>query len=473
MKRILAPSTLTGLLLFTMGPACSDGDTPSNGSSTGNGMMDMGPSPGDTGGGPPRPPVFQRTVLDGLGSSDTVAGDDSQARIGPDGQAAVAYVHIDTSRPRQSVRYVAQTGPGVWDPPEEAAFPGRVVEEENGIEFRGSPLLQIGFDFVNGVPTVAYRGGAESEGFQQGFPSNLMRSVRAMDGTWNEDPEPLVANSAQAQPGNPCPPANPVCDFGDIVGTYVAARSGPGGRFAVAYRDQHQEAESEVSARADLEVYLEGPAGVQRILVDPARNAPYRTNLAFTPDGRVVVAYRINASPDATNNGLWVSVEETDGSFSIHRVSNDITLHRIGLDVSPNGRIALAYHDDGRSDLVVATSDDGGETWTIERPDQRDETGFFPDLLFDSQGREVIAYTYCGRTGDDDCGAGGLGPDSEVRIARREGGDWNLFSVDDGQGFGFVGSSNSLVIYPDGRLGVAFKDERNSDLVFAEEVISP
>jgi hypothetical protein len=118
---------------------------------------------------------------------------------------------------------------------------------------------------------------------------------------------------------------------------------------------------------------------------------------------------------------------------------------------------------------VVATSDDDGETWTVERPDQRDDTGLFPDLAFDDLGREVVSYTYCGRAGGGDC-PGDLGPDSQVRLARREGGDWAIYTVDDGQGFGNVGTDTNVVVYPDGHLGVTFRDSRNADLVFAEEV---
>lgn len=445
--------------------ACSTEDDPRDPD-----RRDLGNGSGTDMGDAPMEPEFERTVLDGLGAMDVNVGNFAVARIAPSGLAAVAYVHQDTTNLRETIHYVEQTGPGTWGAPEEAAFPGNVIEQQTGMDFRGSRILQFGFDFVNGQPQIAHVGGGPSMLISSGFPTDLMRSVRGPGG-WSEDPQALVADSNETTEGMPCPEGNQVCDFGDIVGSYVAARAGPGGTFAVAYRDQHQEAEAEVSARADLEVYIEGPGGVRKVLVDPARNAPFRTNVAFTPDGRVVVAYRIQAPPEVFREaaGIWVAVEGDDGSFALHEVSEDVTVHRIGLDVSDSGRIALAYWEQGRSDLVVATSDDDGETWSVERPDQRDDTGLFPDLAFDDLGREVVSYTYCGRAGGGDC-PGDLGPDSQVRLARREGGDWAIYTVDDGQGFGNVGTDTNVVVYPDGHLGVTFRDSRNADLVFAEEV---
>lgn len=467
MKRlkILASSGLA----LGLAVACSESDGPDNGNGTvtdmGGGGTDMGMTVPD--------PEFDRVVLDGLGTSDISIGD-VVARIAPGGLAAVAYAHLDGQNLRGTVRYIAQNAASDWSDPEEAGFPGNVLENMTGMPYRGglAELTQVAFDFVGASPRVAYQGGVESMFIGRTFPTDLMMSTGS--GTWSE--RTLVATSGETTEGE-CPMSfQAVCDFGDVVGAFPALASGPGNTLAVAYRDQHQEAEAEVSRDSDLEVYLEGTGGTRRILVDPGRGAGQYMGVAFGPAGNVIVAYAILNSKDEPggptaeeNLGIWAAVEGATGAFERFKVSDDVTNNPIDVAVRDDGRIAIVYYDTGNADLVLALSDDAGATWNVDEVDERGFTGFSPSVAFDAEGNWVISFGYCGRPTGNDC-PGSFDSEAEVRIARQRTSGVQIFTVDDGQGFGGVGDNTSLVIYPDGHLGVAFTDSRNGDLVFAEEI---
>ena len=203
-------------------------------------------------------------------------------------------------------------------------------------------------------------------------------------------------------------------------------------------------------------------------LVDSERSGGSFGDIAFKPDGSVVVGYYLyRPDPAVDRVGIWVAYG-SPGSYETRRVSTSGTSSKVSIAVASDGTIYLAFFALDARDLVLATSTDGGDTWTTEAVDASGQTGLHPSLALDPQDEPVIAYTYCGATSDRDC-PGTLGEDAEVRLARREGGEWKRFRIADGQGFGGVGLFNSLVVGADGKAAVAFQDSTNSDLVFVEE----
>jgi len=203
------------------------------------------------------------------------------------------------------------------------------------------------------------------------------------------------------------------------------------------------------------------------VMVDGGRSAGNRSALAYLADGRLAVAYTLDEPADIVS--VWVAVEDGDG-WARTRVSEHTARHRLSLDAAPDGTLWLAYFDADSVDLIVASSSDEGATWDVERVDERGDVGLHPSLAVTDDGTVLVAYTYCGSASNRDC-PGTLGRDSVVRLATRVPGatEWAFQTVDDGQGQGFVGEYNSLVVRPDGTVGVAFVDQRNSDLLFARE----
>jgi hypothetical protein len=435
-------------LLITM--ACGDEGQPDD-----VGRRDVGNGGADATVEPPDEREFIDDVVEGLNTAALV-GDYAVARTAPSGRPAVAYGYYLDGAERVREIHLAELGAdGTWDV-DVVVSPAKDFEPAAQEKLKG-----LGFDYVDGAPHIAYIGGDDD-----GHPAletlgDLALSVRNGD-AWSD--QLLAEGSAEAT--GECFDESNYCVQGVMVGLWATLRAAPSGGYAITYRDQHFGFGQEDRASADLELY-QAPGGRQ-VMVDGGRSAGNRSDIAFLADGRLAVAYTLD-QPD-TIVSVWVAVE-SGGDWTRTRVSEDDAGHRVSLDVAPDGTIWLAYYDESNVDLVVASSSDEGETWTVERVEERGDTGLYPSLKVDADGNVLVAYTYCGSASDRDC-PGQLGNDAEVRLATLPAGgtEWSIQRVSNNQGQGGAGEFVSLTVLPDGRVGVAFVDQDNSDLVFAREI---
>lgn len=446
LARSSVPLTIASLGLLSLA-ACSSDDP---GSDAGAGA-DAGPGVDAQVNNTPRI-AFDVAVVEGLGSS-AIVGDFAQAVVGPSGRFSVAYGYVPPGGGEREIHYAELGADGAWSS-ELVIVPGEAIPG-------GDDLKGIGFDVVDGVPHVAFLGGDDDGRPTVEEPTDLVLATRGANGSWTT--RTLVDVSTEAT--GDC---SEYCNEGFVVGSQAALRATPDGSgFAVVYRDTHLGFARDDLGLADVEVYAEGGSLPRNAVVDPERGGGEHSNLAFTPGGDLVVAYNV-ASESAGNDvtGVWAAVY-TGGEWRLRQVWDRQTSARVGVAASDE-QMFVAFYDTGDSDLVVARSTDGGDTWTTERVDSAGKTGLFPSLALDPQGRPVVSYTYCGPSSDRDCPST-LGPEAKVRLAREFSDGWIFDDVDDGQGFGRVGLFTSVAVDADGKIGVAFVDDANGDLLFAEQ----
>jgi hypothetical protein len=441
-------NTARWLLCALLGAAvgCSGGDGPSDG----GGKADGG-TPGGDGGTQPQAPVFETAVVEGLNSS-AVVGDFAQTAVAPDGRFTVAYGYIPAGGGEREIHYAVEGSDGAWTP-ELVTVPGAAIPG-------GDDLKGLGLAYVGGNAHVVFLGGDDDGRATVEEPTDLVLGTRA-GGQWSF--RTLVDNSTEAT--GDC---SVYCNEGFVVGSHAAIAANPaGGGFAVVYRDTHLGFATDDLNEADVEVYAEG-GPVANVVVDPERSGGPHASIAYTPQGGLLVAYNVEFQPGAEDvTGVWAAVY-TGGAWRLRRVMDSLTSAKIGAAAAADGTLYLAFFDTSDADLVVATSADDGDSWSVERVDSAGKTGVHPSLALDAEGRPVVAFTYCGPASDRSC-PDTLGPQSKVRLARKEAGGWALYDVDDGQGFGRVGFFTSIAVAPDGKLGVAFTDDANGDLLFARE----
>ncbi len=427
--------------------ACSGSSSDDVVDSRDAGVRDLGPRQGTI----EQLDVEPEEIVHGLNSEATY-GDNALMRQTSGGDYVIAYGVVPAGDPKQEVHYATRDGANSWT----TELVGRPAEQ---VQDAPGTLVGLGFDLVGDVPHIVYAGGDDDDNMLSPFPTDL--ELRTKNGaTWSS--QILVDTSGEAN--GTCITGQNYCNFGNVVGTHAAIKAN-GAQYAVVYRDTHGGFADLDFGQADVELYLSNGGASQ---VDSERSGGPFADVAFKNDGSVVMAYNL-ARPDPFEDrvGVWVAYG-TPGNYELRRVSSSETTSRTSLAVASDGTIYLAFfHLDAR-DLVLATSSDGGDTWTTEAVDESGATGLHPSLQLDAQDQPVIAYTYCGRTSNRDC-PGELGEDSEVRLARRENGAWQLYTVYDGGGAGGVGLFNSLVIDADGKVAIAFQDATFRDLVFVKE----
>lgn len=446
MRRATAVFGTLGLLAAVNLACSSEGAGPDGGTPGADGG-------GRDGGTPVTGPEFDVEVVEGLGSTALV-GDFAQAAIGPEGRFVIAYGYAPPGGGEREIHYGMMGEDGLWTT-ELVVQPGRAIPG-------GDDLKGIGLDIVGGVPHVVYLGGDDDGRTTVEEPTDLVLATRGAGGAWTE--RTLVDVSTEAT--GDC---SEYCNEGFVVGSHAALRANPSGTgFAAVYRDTHIGFAVDDLALADVELYSEGGPAPRNSVVDAERGGGEHANIIFSASGAPVVAYSM-ASEDGTvdNTGVWVAVFVQD-AWRLRRIWERRTTARVGLAAGPDGALYAALYDSGDDDLVVATSTDDGDTWTTERVESPGKTGLFPSAAVDGEGRLVVSYTYCGPSTDRSC-PNTLGPDAEVRIARKEAGGWQTYAVDDGQGFGRVGLFTTLAVDATGKLGVGFVDDGNGDLLFAKE----
>lgn len=402
--------------------------------------------------GPGTAPVFEVDVIEGLGSNALV-GDFAQAIVTPAGDFAVAYGYSAGGGAEREIHFGTHDGAGAWTT-ELVTQPGAAIPG-------GDDLKGLGLAFVDGTPHIVFLGGDDDGRATIEEPTDLMLATKT-GAQWSL--RTLVDVSTEAT-GN----CSEYCNQGYVVGSYPAISANPGGSgFSVIYRDTHLGFAVDDLNQADVEIYAEGGPAPMNTMVDAERSGGPHANIAYTPQGGLLTAYNLEFSPAGEDlTGVWAGVY-TQGAWRLRRVSPSLTSAKIGMATTPDGTLYLAFFDTGEADLVVAKSTDEGDSWTLDRVDSAGKTGIHPSLIVDGEGRLVVSYGYCGPASERSCPST-LGPQSEVRMARLEAGAWKIYPVDDGQGFGRVGYSTSIAVDAQGKLGIAFVDDGNGDLLFARE----
>ncbi|MBK8009895.1 MAG: exo-alpha-sialidase [Deltaproteobacteria bacterium] len=400
-------------------------------------------------------PSFTDEVVEGL-SSEAVVGDFAEMVLSPSGEPSIAYGYVPAASDVPEIHFAQRSSAsGTWTT-ERVVIPAANEPQTNGT-IRG-----LGLGYVDGLPHVVYIGGDDDDRGVISDLTDLMLSTRSAGGTWSE--RTLVDTSGEA-PGV-CPGTQDTCNFGNVVGSNAAiAVDAAGSAFAVSYRDTHGGFALEDLRLSDVEVYSEG-GPFQNSNVDPVSSGGDAGNILFTASNKILVVY--NREVALTSDpviGVWAALYDA-GTWTKVKVWDQPSGSKLRLAQAPDGLIYMAIYDQTRSDLVLASSDDDGMTWTTETIESIGYTGLHPSVAIDLEGDPVIAYTYCGPAGG---GCSTLGAKSEVRVTRKKGGSWITRRVHDGQGFGGVGYFTSVQVLADGKLVFAFQDSRNSDLVFVRE----
>ncbi len=393
---------------------------------------------------------FTVEIVDGLDSA-AVLGDNAAAALNAAGQPTVAYGALPPGGSTRTIRYAERRDADDWQV-ETVVEPGRNAPA-------GGDLVGLGLAQVGGQPHIVYLGGDDDMNPVIDFTTDLMLSIKS-GSSWQEST--LVDTSGEAT--GMCLDMGTYCNFGAVVGSH-AAIAAQGSNYAVVYRDTHNGFAVDDLARSDVEVYRGGAMSGAR-LVNPERGGGAYGDIAFRPGGQLVTAYLVRAPEmSPAEGGIYVSVEGPQ-AYEHHQIDSSATSARVSVAVDSQDTIWVAFFDATESDLIVARSDDLGQSWQKTRVDQSGKTGLHPDLALDKDGNPIVAYTYCGPTSDRNCPAQ-LGAKSEVRLAYRVGNEWKTQKVADGEGQGSVGLFQQLLIMADGKAAVIYQDARNNDLLFA------
>jgi hypothetical protein len=446
------------------------------GCSSGNNMMMMMMAPdassNGTDGGASTCPKFTRESIDGYGSNAPSAGASVSLSLDTNGNPVAAYGVTPKGTSNYEIWYAARASNGTWTKEKVIDPTVHITQAACMTTAMGMFSTQISLAWVDGAPHIVYHGGscdyAQSGGFT-GYPTDLMLNVK-MNGTWNESTLVELSNEANCM----CDPGlMGYCTFGVDVGLYasIAAKPGGGG-YAVVYRNQHNSNSQDDYARANAEAYVSGGPGPMKECVDSARSGGKWGDITYSKAKNPVMAYDLDiidqAGPMAT--GIWTAAGDGSGiNWKLTHVLKSQTDQKMAMATAQDGTIYLALFESDDNQLFVMTSTTDGNTWKPTIADQHGKTGLHPSIAIDKQNRPVVAYTYCDAASVLEC-PGSLTSSSKVRIARLEGSTWHLCDVDNGQGEGFVGAFTSIVVTPDGKLGVAFVDDQNHELLYAREM---
>lgn len=423
-------------LISSLLVACSDSALPPAE------ILDGGSTAPDLGGSAPRIEVLSVEIPEGLGT-EAVLGDPLELIVSASGAPAVVYGAAPAGSSRREVRFAERRALDDWAV-EMAVVPGADAPMQE--------LIALGAAVWGGAVRVVYLGGDNDDRPALQLPSDLILATRDGSGQWSE--QVLVDTSNEAT--GPCP--SQYCDEGNVVGSHAALAVGPGEAWATSYRDTHFGFAADDFARSDVEVYR---SSGDATIVDAERGGGLWSNVAFLPDGNLAVAYLIDVE-DEGERGIWVA---TGGSgFTPQLVAPEATTHRIAMAAATDGRVWIAWFDAAQRDLDVASALPPYDQWEIENVEAAGSVGLHPDLALGPDGEPRVVYGFCGPVSDRDC-PGNPGPDAEVRLARKVGGDWIVDTLENGEGRGGVGFYNRIVRLADDTWVAAFQDVRNNDVV--------
>jgi hypothetical protein len=189
---------------------------------------------------------------------------------------------------------------------------------------------------------------------------------------------------------------------------------------------------------AQLDITVPVEMGWKSVTVDSGRNTGYYNSLGHGIDGGVAIAYY-----DATKGDLKCAMYAEDGEVASWNVDLVDSLGDVGLRPSlehdPAGNPAISYYDWTNRNLKYAVY--RKETWVIETVDEEGDVGQFSSLHHDAEGRPGISY-YDRSNGD-------------LKYAWRNESGWRISVVDSA---GRVGLSNCLRYAPDGMPAISYYD---------------
>ncbi len=322
--------------------------------------------------------------------------------VRPDGRWAVVYAFRSEAPEVDCVTFGAGEPPTV---PQNDIF---VMDEQDGsaprvrlvdtVPDQPGNSLDIVADPVSGALLVAYTGGGIATGSCQA--SDL---VVAVENGATFTVQSVAANSGDG--GTDCrDPSDPICALGDVTGRFpaLAARDGS---IAVSYLDTHFGYTNTDIFGSDLELGLGAPGAPALATLNDSSGAGNYSNVAYLPDGRVVVGHGVIASNDFPDEnggtytvpeGIYVVTEQLDGTFLSTMVQTQShTDGRVAVAASATS-IYAAFHDDNGGAVVLWTSTDDGATFTPgELETGQAKSGTDPGLGVFSDGTIIAVYGHC------------------------------------------------------------------------------
>ena len=307
---------------------------------------------------------------------------------------------------------------------------GVQIQTVDGIPYAAQHSIDLAVDDDDTL-VFAYAGGEPANGYCG--PSDLVVSRETGNGTFavtTVQTDSATPNGCRNDENGP----ETICQIGDTVGHYAAIAI-HNGEVAVSFQDIHNGFAETDFSRADLEL-ARGTNGFTVESVSPGTGAGFYSDVAFSDDGRVIVASRTDGNNDfvdANGNaysidaGIWVSVEQPDGTFAETLVADGgLTTTRVAVGAHPVAGFVVAFHDSLQDRLLLAKSATGeAGTFQIAPVDQIGLTGRSPSIAFTDDGRIVLAYRYCAGPGASACEAANDG----VRVALQTDTGWRLQTV--------------------------------------------
>lgn len=227
------------------------------------------------------------------------------------------------------------------------------------------------------------------------------------------------------------------------VGSYNSLVFTPGGQPAISYYS---------AASADLKYAVFNGSTWTITTVDSAGDVGQSPSLAFTPGGQPAISYYNTAGviKYAVFNGSAWTITSLPYS-DLRRVSS--------LAFTPGGQPIISFSIAGSA---LVTDGPGlrlavfnGTTWAFYIVDSKEDVGGDLSMVFTPGGQPAISY--------QDFNAQD-GPNSALKYAVFNGGDWKLCTV---AGLSDAGGRNSLAFTPGGQPAISYIDLDNDVLMFA------
>ena len=162
---------------------------------------------------------------------------------------------------------------------------------------------------------------------------------------------------------------------------------------------------------------------------------------------------------DFGGNGVEYYHQDGPGNWVVESVGTGPLTYKYATSIAldPQGNPHITYFDQGNKDLALASREDG--EWNISMVDSDGDTGLFPSLLIDEDGRYHISYLQRTSPTSGIVKYATRGPDDPV---------WEIRQVDtlNKLTFGFVGARNitSVALDSEGTPWIAYSDEKKLKL---------
>lgn len=246
------------------------------------------------------------------------------------------------------------------------------------------------------------------------------------------------------------------CNRGNVIGKFPQVLTSAAGNVYGVSQDTHFGFAVQVDFEgSDLEAFVDGTP----MTVDDSSGAGNFNVLMLAAGERPAVAHVQIKEHTFDNNlfkpkGLWLAVQEEDGTWTSNHIAETIPTNQIGAAWHPTLGYAVAYQEPTALDLYVSTSVDG-VTWAHERVDNLGSVGSTPSVAF-SADTLVVAYGQC--TSGNDSGTACVPAHDGVRLVWRNGTAWKYATVHNTDEF-LEGSDVRMALTASGDPVVAFKSQ--------------